>query len=283
MRTRLVAFFTAGRRMASITASMCDEWVDALRAKFARTTAAKTIKRARQIFKAAVRKGILATNPLADVKAGSEENRDRMHFVSRDIAEQVIAACPDAEWKAIFALARYGALRCPSELAELKWGDIDFKGDCMMQVRSPKLKGKKTYLRAVPIFDEVYPHLAALYDEACQRHDFEDPKLWKDEKVIPRARHGHNLATQLNRIIIKGAGIKPMIPPKGRKDPKGKNDKTDIGQAWPRLMQNCRSSRQSELLENPALDIVLVCEWLGNSPAVAASTTCKQSARSPDW
>ena len=37
---------------------------------------------------------------------------------------------------------------------------------------------------------------------------------------------------------------------------------------WPKLFQNLRSSRQTELAERYPIQVV--CEWIGNSEAVAA-------------
>jgi integrase len=54
-----------------------------------------------------------------------------------DNAERVIAVLPDAEWRLLFALSRYGGLRCPSKHLGLRWCDIDLAGD-RMTVRSPK-------------------------------------------------------------------------------------------------------------------------------------------------
>ena len=51
-----------------------------------------------------------------------QANKSREHFVSRDVAAQVIAACPDNEWRLIFALARFGGLRTPSETLLLRLG-----------------------------------------------------------------------------------------------------------------------------------------------------------------
>ena len=36
----------------------------------------------------------------------------------------ILEACPDQEWRTLFALVRYGGLRCPSEVLKLKWSDI---------------------------------------------------------------------------------------------------------------------------------------------------------------
>jgi hypothetical protein len=36
---------------------------------------------------------------------------------------------------------------------------------------------------------------------------------------------------------------------------------------WPKLFQNLRSSRQSELIKVHSMEVA--CEWIGNTPAVA--------------
>ena len=45
---------------------------------------------------------------------------------TQEMAETVLRACPDIEWQMIFALCRYGGLRCPSEVLRLKWADVDW-------------------------------------------------------------------------------------------------------------------------------------------------------------
>ena len=52
-------------------------------------------------------------------------NRDRDYFVTLDEAKRVLDACPDAQWRLVFALSRFGGLRCPSEHSLLKWEDVD--------------------------------------------------------------------------------------------------------------------------------------------------------------
>jgi integrase len=66
---------------------------------------------------------MLAEHPFTDVKAGSQTNKSRMYFVNRDDAQKVLDACPDAQWKLLFALSRFGGLRCPSEHLKLEWAD----------------------------------------------------------------------------------------------------------------------------------------------------------------
>ena len=78
-------------------------------------------------------------------------------------------------------------------------------------------------------------------------HNF-DPKANRlsEEPLIRRYRDGNsNLRSQFNRICKK-AGIKP----------------------WGKPFQNCRSTRETELAES--FPIHVVCDWIGNSQAVAA-------------
>ena len=150
----------------------------------------------------------------------------------------VLDSCPHAEWRLIFALSRYGGLRCPSEHLALRWGDVDFVTG-RIRVRSPKTehhrgKGERT----IPLFAELRPYLEDARDLAGERVD--DPA----EPVIVRYRAGANLRTQLERIIGR-AGLPP----------------------WPKLFQNLRSTRKTELAET--FTIHVVCEWIGNSQAVA--------------
>ena len=64
--------------------------------------------------------------------------------------------------------------------------------------------------------------------------------------VINRYRGTNtNLRTQLNRIIRR-AGLEP----------------------WPKLFQNLRSTRETELAEEYPIHVV--CEWIGNSKAIAS-------------
>ena len=88
------------------------------------------------------------------------------------------------------------------------------------------------------MFAELRPYLEDARELAGDRAD--DPA----EPIIIRYRAGANLRTQLKRIIGR-AGLNP----------------------WPKLFQNLRSTRETELAE--AFPIHVVCEWIGNSQAVA--------------
>ena len=116
--------------------------------------------------------------------------------MTRDEAAAVIEACPDAEWRLLFALSRYGGLRCLSEHLNVRWEDVDWQRGRFV-VRSPKTThhvGKES--RVVPIYPELRPFLEESFELAAPGAEF----------VITRYRSANsNLRTQLERIIRRAA------------------------------------------------------------------------------
>jgi integrase len=115
--------------------------------------------RAKQFFNAAVRRKLIPENPFSDLKSNVHGNPERFAFVSRDDIARVIAECPDAQWKRIFALSRFGGLRCPPEHLQLRWDDIDWTTNRIL-ISSPKtahhVGGE---LRVIPLFPDVRTHV----------------------------------------------------------------------------------------------------------------------------
>jgi len=236
-RRNLVEFFGRDKPLRDITLGDADEWrLSLISSGLAENTVRRRSGIAKQFFTTAVRRKLVESNPFVDLKAAVQANVSRFHFVKPEDAQLVMAACPDAEWRLLFALSRYGGLRCPSEHLSLRWGDIDWERG-RINVRSPKTEhhpGGES--RIIPLFPELKPHLEECFELA-------EPG---DEFVISRYRDMNaNLRTQLNRII-KRAGLKP----------------------WPKLFQNLRSTRETELAERFPMHVV--CQWIGNSQAIAA-------------
>lgn len=151
------------------------------------------------------------------------------------MAGKVLAACPDSEWRLIFALCRFGGLRCPSEVLNLTW-DAVLWDQSKIRVASPKaehLAGGGS--RLIPLFPELLPHLEQAFEDAPAGATY----------VVSRYRDTNaNLRTQLLRIIDR-AGV----------------------DRWPKVFQNLRSTRETELMRaHPAH---VACEWIGNTEAVA--------------
>jgi len=134
------------------------------------------------------------------------------------------------------------SVRCPSEPLVIRWADVDWKHNTIY-VNSPK-----TGPRVIPIFPEIRPYLQKAWDET---------PVGGGEFVITRYRDTNaNLRTQLNRII-KRAKLTP----------------------WPKLFQNLRATRETELLNE--FNIKVVCEWIGNSQPVAMKHYIQMTSK--DW
>ena len=241
-RRLLEEHFGKDRRLDSIHEGDADDYKAWLlaptknRKAFALASASVDLRRARQFFKAAVRHRLIQANPFEEVKCGSQANPSRQAFVTHETIEAVIAACPNNDWRLIFALARYAGLRIPSELEDLRWSDIHWDRN-RMTIRVPKkehLAGHEE--RIVPIFAELRPHLAKAFDEA------DDGAVY----VVPRARGDRNLRRYAEQTIKK-AGVK----------------------AWPKLFVNLRSSRETELMQTHPAHVVLA--WIGHTAKVARS------------
>jgi integrase len=226
----LTEFFGKDRPMESVNAGDADAYKEQLiRDGYSRVTVAREVKRARQVFKAAQRHGLIDTNPFADVSAGGQSNSSRSFYVTREMARAVLDACPDNEWRLIFALSRFGGLRCPSETLGLRWSDVDWEQDRII------VRESKTRARTIPIFPELRPYLETAFEQA-------EPGA---VHVIGRYRSKDaNLRTQLLRIV-EIAKLEP----------------------WPRLFHNLRASRETDLANDYPLHVV--CDWIGNSQAVA--------------
>ena len=204
----LIEFFGQERMLADITPGDCDDWRSHLVGLgLALATIGRTVKRARQFFRAAVRKKIILENPMQDVKAAPQDNKSRGYSVSVEETERIIAACPDAEWRLIVALARYGGLRTPSETFALTWDCVDWTpGRERVRIPSPKTEchaGRET--RMMPLFPELRPYLDEVFfsPQADATH------------VIARHRLGSaNLRTPTPADYGPGRGeaVAPAVP-----------------------------------------------------------------------
>ena len=236
-RRYLSEFFGQNRNLREITLGDADRFRSELYGKgHAENTVRKHIAESKTFFNAAVRSGLIDENPFADQASTIQANPERFHFVTRETIEKVIDACPDAEWLLIVALARFGGLRIPSEALALQWSDIDWEND-RIRVPSPKTEhhdGKAS--RTIPLFPELKPYLEDAFELA------KDGAI----QVITRYHNAsQNLGTMFVRIIGR-AGV----------------------DRWPKVFQNLRSSRETELAETFPLHVVTT--WIGNTEAVAA-------------
>lgn len=238
----LLEFFGADKALSEITEGDAEDWRRWLLAKGSREskplskqTVARRSGMAKQFFGAAVKKRLIAVNPFATLKATVNGNPDRFYYVTRDEIDRVLAFCPDVQWRTIFALCRFGGLRCPSEVLSLRWEHIHWELG-RMTVLSPKTEHHDGGAsREIPLFPELRDGLNDAWDQAEEGAEY----------VITRYRSTEaNLRTQAHKIIRR-AGLEP----------------------WPKVFQNMRSTRQTELSGEHPDDAV--CKWMGNSQKIA--------------
>ena len=137
-KQKLVENFGANRPMDEITRGDATDWrLTLIAAGLADATVRKHCGFAKHFFAQALDHEIISVNPFAKLVSSPVGNQDRQYFVSRDETAKVLEAAPDAQWRLIIALSRYGGLRCPSEHLGLTWGDVDWALG-RIHVSSPK-------------------------------------------------------------------------------------------------------------------------------------------------
>ena len=201
-------------------------------------TARRRLGIAKQFMRAAIRRKLMAENPFDGQVTAVRDNPRRRYFVTRKETDTVLAALPDAAWRLAFALIRYAGLRCPTEVLRLKWEDVSWD-TARFTVHACKTEHHADAgIRVVPIFPELAERFQAAFDAA------------EPGAVYCCPQYAVKIAGQMYRKIILAA-----ITAKGLKP-------------WPKLFQNCRASRETELAESYPLQVV--CQWIGHTPAVAA-------------
>lgn len=231
----LEEFFGPTKMLLEVSEGDAEDFRRFLLKDKAENTARRMCGRARQFFTAARKKRLIQENPFAEIKTTVQGNPGRLEFVSRDDAERVIRACPNSEWRLLFAFARYGGLRIPSEIQRMKWEDINWAENRIL-VRSPKTEHHVGGdCRIIPLFPELKPHLEELFDQA------EPGTVYVFSE---RMRKHTKPATTMEKIIRKAA-VRP----------------------WGKPFQNPRSSRETELTDSFPVHVVV--NWLGNSQPVA--------------
>lgn len=234
-----LAIFFKGQYIDDVTIQQAKDFRVYLKSEceLQENTLRRLIGLSRQFFNSAIEASLITKNPFMGQSVAVRANPARFFYVTQEMALKVLTACPDSQWRLIFGLARWGGLRCPSEIIRLKWQDIDFEHN---QFRVHALKTEHhadSGIRTVPMFPELKPLFQDAFDEAPEGAVY----------CVPRSMDkGVNLRTQMERIIRR-AGLDP----------------------WPKLFQNCRSTRETELFKMTGGNVKAVCSWIGNSPEVA--------------
>jgi hypothetical protein len=76
---------------------------------------------------------------IAEETCSSQGNDERIVYVTAEDIERVIAACPDNDWRLVFALPRYAGIRFPGDVEDFRWSDVDWENS-RFTVRQKKLE-----------------------------------------------------------------------------------------------------------------------------------------------
>ena len=137
----LVTFLKPNTLLAEVTPARADDfrsWL--IRSGLAEATVAAHVKRARAMFQRAVDREELDRNPFRKVSTSfAPPVRGPVTLTQADIAA-LIAASPDDDWKALFALCGYAGLR-RGEALRLQWADIEADWS-RLHVRPVKVSNK---------------------------------------------------------------------------------------------------------------------------------------------
>ena len=240
----LTEFFGADKPLRSITTGDGDQfkaWL--LSQKLAAATVAKRLSFARTFLHVARKHKLIDENPFCEVKIPTANVSARQRFIDRDTVQKLLDAA-NPTWRTIIALARFGGLRCPSEVLSLEWRHVDWERG-RLTVPSPKTDrydGKES--RTIPLFPELRRYLEEAFElaEPGQTHVIGGDHLAKATR--PTGWKSCNLRTTFGKLV-KRAGLEP----------------------WPRLFHNLRSSRETELLEEFPVHVVAL--WMGHDAKVS--------------
>ena len=243
----LLEYFTPDLPLLEITEGRAVEWKnymktrDHTRIKRARKLEETTIRKrcacARQFFEQALRLKLVISNPFKSKRIPTSLPKGKQKtFVSAELANSIFQKLPNVQWRLLFALARWGGVRVPSEPARLQWTDVDWE-TMRLTIHSPKTEHHEGHeMRVIPIFPELATALQEVWDGAEINQPFVLPIL--------QGVTGASLRKPLISAIIAAGGT-----------------------PWEKLWTALRATRDTELRET--FPVHVVESWLGHEDRVA--------------
>jgi len=186
-------------------------------------------------IKAARKIGLVSCDPFEEVPKAAGPNRGREVYLSVQDADRLLAAC-DPELRVLVALARFGGLRVPSEIANLRWSDVEWDHPAALRVESPKTRRLGKESRVVPISTRLQEVLLEAHSRSREADGF----------ILPTLRTHTNPGMRLARAI-EAAKVKP----------------------WPRPFHTLRASCETDWYA--AEGLAAAAAYAGNSPRVATN------------
>ena len=162
-REKLIEKFGSDRLLSSISRGDAASFLSFLtkELKLSENHARRTVGYAKEFFTAAVDYRVISEEPFRKLSARVKANASRKKYIDVETSRLILEACPDAEWRLRFAMMRWLGLRCPSELNELRWEDVDWSGN-RIRIRDKK----RGTFRTPAIFPEILPYLEDAFELA---------------------------------------------------------------------------------------------------------------------
>ncbi|MDX1964138.1 MAG: site-specific integrase [Pirellulales bacterium] len=250
IRRNLADFFGANKRLKDVTDGDALEFYEYMQGKagLSIATALRRTALAKQIFRRAVKKGHIPTNPFEDITGlRVKANDQRFVEVTEEMTAKLVDAMPNAEWRLAVVLARYGGLRVPSELLPLRWQDVDWHNRRIKVTNVKTCRKTNKPHRIIPLWERIRPYLEACFDQAEAGAEYVFPeirKLGQAGRDKGTNTIGLNLRTALDRYAAY-AGV----------------------ELWEKPWQNMRSTCATELIAEYPSHIVNA--WMGHSEEIA--------------
>ena len=165
----LIAYFGADKQAERVTGAEADAYKQHLIGEgLALYTVRKRLQSAKMFFNAMVKRRLVKENPFEGVSVAAVVDESRNVYAPREDVEKVMGECPDAEWRAMMALSRFGGLRLPSEVLSLPWANIDWAGG-RITVLSPKTEHHPGGgQRVIPMFPELVAPLREAFEQGTE-------------------------------------------------------------------------------------------------------------------
>ncbi len=240
----LVAYLGAKRRIDRITRADAADWRAALaKGKLSHvntqdkgapceSTVCRSAKEAKAMFKAALAEDRISFNPFDRIRASAPTPDKTWEYIDMATANRLLDACPSDGWRLLFALCRYAGLR-RGEAMQLRWADIDMDRRRIVVNNGITHQDTKHRRRETPIIPELHEILFAAFMDGHA-----------GDKVITHVRVGS--LSKIFAALTTRAGVS----------------------AYARPCHTLRKNIETDWMEE--YPVMVVCEWLGHSPGIAA-------------
>jgi integrase len=214
-------------------------------------TVAIRLQHVTEFFRAMLDDKFISHNHFASLKYSKEGDSSKKVYIPAEDIHHVMKFAPDAEWRLIIALWRFGGLRRSSEVLRLKWEHVLWdQGKIIVPSSKTAHHGKSR--RTIPIFHELDGPLRDCQDKAKPGDVYiiekRCPRMMKRSEDRKEGNYAANLLRPFNKIVER-AGLKP----------------------WPMPGHNLRASLVTDLYNGkyPNIGIHTIAKWLGHSPEIA--------------